>query len=61
MFYRCVDVIIAKLGSWSEPTTAEITDVPIADGTIEWRGVPEVAETLEFIGRYAQGSSVRCI
>lgn len=42
-------------------TTAEITDVPIADGTIEWRGVPEVTETLEFIGRYAQGSSVRCI
>jgi predicted outer membrane repeat protein len=42
-------------------TTAEITDVPIAGGTIEWRGVPEVTETLEFIGRYAQGSSVRCI
>lgn len=59
--YQVVVDVANSVSRVTLSTTAEITDVPIADGTIEWRGVPEVAETLEFIGRYAQGSSVRCV
>lgn len=59
--YQVVVDVANSVSRVTLSTTAEITDVPIADGTIEWRGIPEVSEKLEFIGRYAQGSSVRCI